>query len=365
MSLLEGHGDVTMDRAGAAAIPSAARFSEVLRQRRNQARGPARLLQQLIGIEAKMRQYEEGERFIAAVEESGGPALLDNAWRGPEWLPSLEEIRDPAAWIARVGAAPALVAADPLIDAPRDRRPAVIDALLARCTLPAGRHTAGLRRLRRCRLPGPAGPGGGGRLPGDRRPRRPRPAPGSAAEAGVVAAAAARFGAGVPRPSGWRCADGPNLEARAREARWQVLGPGGGHRAHRRRPGRDGAGQPAAGGRRRRAGRHAAGAAHPLLGLRRAETGGALRPRRARPGDATRPTTTPGSCATGCAPSCCRCARELAGRDVVPVLARQAAAAGRRRRPARRAWPRLVDPTDARALAAAPDPWPGGPSGGG
>ncbi|MGO9029400.1 MAG: zinc-dependent metalloprotease [Acidimicrobiales bacterium] len=108
MSLLEGHGDVTMDRAGAGAVPSAARFSKVLRQRRNQTRGPAKLLQQLIGIEAKFRQYEEGERFIAAVEESGGPSLLDRAWRGPEWLPSLTEIRDPSAWISRVGAAPAL-----------------------------------------------------------------------------------------------------------------------------------------------------------------------------------------------------------------------------------------------------------------
>jgi coenzyme F420 biosynthesis associated uncharacterized protein len=109
MSLLEGHGDVTMDRAGAADIPSAAHFSKVLRARRKQAHGLSRLLQQLIGIEAKLRQYEEGERFIAAVEDEGGTSLLDNAWRGPEWLPSLEEIRDPASWIARVGggAAPA------------------------------------------------------------------------------------------------------------------------------------------------------------------------------------------------------------------------------------------------------------------
>jgi coenzyme F420 biosynthesis associated uncharacterized protein len=104
MSLLEGHGDVTMDRAGAAAIPSAARFS----QRRKQTRGLAKLLQQLIGIEAKLRQYEEGERFIAAVEDSGGTELLDRAWRGPEWLPSLVEIRNPTAWISRVGTTPAL-----------------------------------------------------------------------------------------------------------------------------------------------------------------------------------------------------------------------------------------------------------------
>jgi coenzyme F420 biosynthesis associated uncharacterized protein len=107
MSLLEGHGDVTMDRAGAADIPSAAHFSKVLRARRKQAHGLSRILQQLIGIEAKLRQYEEGERFIAAVEESGGPELLDHAWRGPEWLPSLEEIRDPSTWIARVGTSPA------------------------------------------------------------------------------------------------------------------------------------------------------------------------------------------------------------------------------------------------------------------
>jgi len=107
MSLLEGHGDVTMDRAGAADIPSAPQFARVLRSRRKQAHGLSRILQQLIGIEAKLRQYEEGERFIAAVEESGGTELLDRAWRGPEWLPTLEEIRDPSVWIARVAGAPA------------------------------------------------------------------------------------------------------------------------------------------------------------------------------------------------------------------------------------------------------------------
>jgi coenzyme F420 biosynthesis associated uncharacterized protein len=102
MSLLEGHGDLTMDRAGAAEIPSAERFSRVLRERRQAVRGPARLLQQVIGLEAKLRQYEEGEAFISAVEDEGGPALLDRVWDGPESLPSLSEIRDPAAWLSRV-----------------------------------------------------------------------------------------------------------------------------------------------------------------------------------------------------------------------------------------------------------------------
>jgi coenzyme F420 biosynthesis associated uncharacterized protein len=107
MSLLEGHGDVTMDRAGAAAVPGAERFSRVLRERREQVRGPAKLLQQVLGLEAKLRQYAEGEEFVNAVERAGGADLFNRVWRGPEWLPSLAEIRDPGQWVTRVGAAPA------------------------------------------------------------------------------------------------------------------------------------------------------------------------------------------------------------------------------------------------------------------
>jgi coenzyme F420 biosynthesis associated uncharacterized protein len=102
MSLLEGHGDITMDRAGAEAVPEAGRFARVLRQRRQRSAGLSKLVQQVVGIEAKMRQYEEGERFIEAVEAAGGRALSDLFWRGSEWLPNLEEIRDPPAWTRRM-----------------------------------------------------------------------------------------------------------------------------------------------------------------------------------------------------------------------------------------------------------------------
>jgi coenzyme F420 biosynthesis associated uncharacterized protein len=104
MSLLEGHGDVTMDRAGAADVPGAASFSEVLRERRESVKGPAKVLQQVLGLEAKLRQYQQGEEFIRSVEARGGRALMDLVWRGPEWLPTLQEIREPQRWIARVEA---------------------------------------------------------------------------------------------------------------------------------------------------------------------------------------------------------------------------------------------------------------------
>ncbi len=103
MSLLEGHGDVTMARAAGPHVPGAQRFARVLHQRRVTARPLARVAQRLLGFEAKLDQYAQGERFIHAVEAVAGPRALDAAWSGPEGLPSLAEIRDPDAWLARVG----------------------------------------------------------------------------------------------------------------------------------------------------------------------------------------------------------------------------------------------------------------------
>ncbi len=102
MSLLEGHGDVTMDRAALDLIPSAGHFSRVLRARRESASGVTKFFQQLIGLEAKLRQYADGERFVREIERSGGPELLALAWQGPENLPTAAEIQAPDRWASRV-----------------------------------------------------------------------------------------------------------------------------------------------------------------------------------------------------------------------------------------------------------------------
>jgi len=102
MSLLEGHGDVTMDRAAVDLIPNAARFSQVLRARRESASGLTKFFQQLIGLEAKLRQYADGERFVREIERTGGSELLALAWISPENLPSAAEILAPDRWISRV-----------------------------------------------------------------------------------------------------------------------------------------------------------------------------------------------------------------------------------------------------------------------
>ena len=107
MSLLEGHGDVTMGRAGEGIVEGADRFARVMADRRRTASGVTRVFQRLVGLEAKLAQYAQGEAFIAAVEAHGGTALLDRVWEDPSHLPGLDEIRQPNQWIQRMAPAPA------------------------------------------------------------------------------------------------------------------------------------------------------------------------------------------------------------------------------------------------------------------
>ncbi len=103
MSLLEGHGDITMDRAAKDLIPSQPRFARVMSQRRKNASGVSKVIQRLTGMEAKLAQYQEGEDFVHAVEAAGGKDLFDRVWTEPETLPTIAEIREPQLWIDRIG----------------------------------------------------------------------------------------------------------------------------------------------------------------------------------------------------------------------------------------------------------------------
>ncbi len=104
MSLLEGHGDITMDRAAKHLIPSQQRFARVMSQRRQNASGVSKVVQRLTGMEAKMAQYQEGEDFVHAVEAAGGPELFNQVWTEPETLPTIDEIRSPELWVDRLRA---------------------------------------------------------------------------------------------------------------------------------------------------------------------------------------------------------------------------------------------------------------------
>lgn len=100
MSLLEGHGHVVMDRVGAERLKSQARMSRVLKARRQDKRTAAFF--RLTGLEMKMKQYKQGERFVLTVEREAGWETIGIAFRGASSLPDLNEIRNPGAWLERV-----------------------------------------------------------------------------------------------------------------------------------------------------------------------------------------------------------------------------------------------------------------------
>ncbi|KAA0935972.1 coenzyme F420 biosynthesis-associated protein [Streptomyces apricus] len=103
MSLLEGHADFVMDGVGPSVVPSVAEIREKFQQRR--ARGASRLdlaLRKLLGLDAKLRQYRDGERFVRAVVEEVGMDGFNRVWTSPNTLPTKAEIAKPADWVARV-----------------------------------------------------------------------------------------------------------------------------------------------------------------------------------------------------------------------------------------------------------------------
>ncbi|MGW5851657.1 zinc-dependent metalloprotease [Streptomyces sp. NPDC055254] len=103
MSLLEGHADYVMDGVGPQVVPSVAEIREKFQQRR--ASGAGRLdaaLRKLLGLDAKLRQYRDGERFVRAVVDQVGMDGFNRVWTSPNTLPTKAEIAEPADWVARV-----------------------------------------------------------------------------------------------------------------------------------------------------------------------------------------------------------------------------------------------------------------------
>jgi len=104
MSLIEGHAEHVMDAVGEEVLPSLAKLRAALDKRRRSRRSPPwRLLEKVLGLELKLRQYEEGRRFCDRVAELAGPKLLAQAFAGPHSLPTAAELKEPERWLARVG----------------------------------------------------------------------------------------------------------------------------------------------------------------------------------------------------------------------------------------------------------------------
>ncbi|HEX2104155.1 MAG TPA: zinc-dependent metalloprotease, partial [Solirubrobacteraceae bacterium] len=104
MAVIEGHAEHVMDAVGEDVLPSLPELRAALDRRRREKPLAVKLLERLIGLELKMRQYELGREFCDAVVERGGIEALNRVWASPAQLPTLAELEAPEAWLARTAA---------------------------------------------------------------------------------------------------------------------------------------------------------------------------------------------------------------------------------------------------------------------
>ncbi|WP_396021230.1 zinc-dependent metalloprotease [Arthrobacter sp. ES1] len=103
MSLLEGHANVVMDAVDASIVPSV----KTIRQRfntRSKDRGVIeKFIRNLLGLDAKMRQYSDGSKFVREVVDVAGMEGFNKVWESAEHLPSETEIHNSRLWLERMG----------------------------------------------------------------------------------------------------------------------------------------------------------------------------------------------------------------------------------------------------------------------
>jgi coenzyme F420 biosynthesis associated uncharacterized protein len=101
MSVIEGHAEHTMDAIGTEELPSLDKLRAAMTRRRTQRPLYWRILERLLGLELKMRQYEVGRRFCDEVVSRAGAEALARVWDSPESMPTLAELERPDRWLAR------------------------------------------------------------------------------------------------------------------------------------------------------------------------------------------------------------------------------------------------------------------------
>ena len=103
MTLVEGHGDYVMDAVGPSVVPSVEDIRDKFSHRRSSAGRFEQIFRRVLGIDLKMKQYEQGSLFVSTVVAEAGMAGFNKVWTSPETLPTRAEIEHPREWLERVG----------------------------------------------------------------------------------------------------------------------------------------------------------------------------------------------------------------------------------------------------------------------
>ena len=103
MSLLEGHANVVMDAVDSSIVPSVKTIRQRFNSRAKDRGVIEKFIRNLLGLDAKMRQYSDGAKFVREVVDVAGMEGFNKVWESAEHLPSEAEIHDSKLWLERMG----------------------------------------------------------------------------------------------------------------------------------------------------------------------------------------------------------------------------------------------------------------------
>lgn len=104
MCMVEGYSNHVMNAVGRDLLPTYDTISRRFEQRKTRRSPADELFGRITGLKLKMEQYRLGEEFIDAIVAARSHDVARRVWDGPEFLPSMEEIRNPTAWLSRIDA---------------------------------------------------------------------------------------------------------------------------------------------------------------------------------------------------------------------------------------------------------------------
>ncbi len=102
MCIIEGYSNHVMNAVGQQLLPGYATIAAKFEQRQRQRTAAEQLFARLTGLDMKLEQYRLGQRFIDTIVEQRGHDVAKRVWESPESLPTMEEIKQPEQWLARV-----------------------------------------------------------------------------------------------------------------------------------------------------------------------------------------------------------------------------------------------------------------------
>ncbi len=102
MAIVEGYSNHVMNVIGRQILPSFDQISRQFEKRQREKTVAEQIFLRLTGLDMKLEQYRLGETFIDHVVAKRGHELARRVWEGPDQMPTLDEVKQPDLWIARM-----------------------------------------------------------------------------------------------------------------------------------------------------------------------------------------------------------------------------------------------------------------------